>query len=588
MAKGKLYTGITLEADSIKIAVIRVDGKKVHLVSVNKFQLLEKLVPKQDSLIAEDVFGEIETVGKGKGELDLDKAFETDEDDLLSEIDLNDDIIGDLDDPILGELGDDIDLELDDLESGDEILDVDLVDETEGPVSNEIQIFNLLTSLNPKRVTLGLNIPAGTAIFQVLKDIDFSNIKKKDLQIIIDDRMEALYGDTKPDDFYSFGVRDDGALVLSSIDNEPQLLSLIDKTQSLYRGKIFIGEILPDETILMGLVKANYELDDDGITCVVQFSEHNCRVLFLKGQRLWLVSPIITEGVHSRRFLNTVFSKILFQLDTGEVPNLDRIIICNNSLGDEALIFFNERFPDVEVSEFSFSDEFFDAGDYTLSAISPFTVAIGTAWSASKFKKEIFVKISFLPKYVIDRQKVFKLQWHGVMLLVFMFLSIIGFNFLWQGKFQQINELKTEVQLLDTQIQAFSPTVNSFNRVNSQLSQIQDKLVLMGTLAENSQTWSVNLDLINSNIEEIGGVWLTNISPGETENTLNIEGIARSRSKIAMVADIFAEATLLDVYNIQIREADVFGFSYSVEKIVENTSQYTPQNLKGLEELIGK
>lgn len=283
-----------------------------------------------------------------------------------------------------------IDLELDELEKGDEIVDVDMIDETEGPVSNEIQVFNFLSNIDPKRVDLGLNIPAGTAIFQVLKDVDFNEVKKKDLKVIIDDRLEALYGDPKDPDFYSYGVREDGALVLSSIDDQPILLSLIDRVDTLYRGKIFISEILPDESILLAMVKANYELEDEKITCILQFSELNCRVIFMKGDKLWLVSPIITEGVRSRKFLNTVFSKILFQLDTGEVPNLDRLIICNNSLGEEGISFFKERFPDVEVSEFEFAEELFDPQEHTLDSIAPFTTAIGTAWAATNFKKEVF------------------------------------------------------------------------------------------------------------------------------------------------------------------------------------------------------
>ncbi len=581
MASGKLYTGISLEAESLKIAVIRIKDKKVQLVSVDKITLLEKLDTPVEEDLSGDLFGELET---SDDVFDLDSALNDDSD----EINIEDDILGELDDDLLGEIGDDLDLEIDELEAGDEIVDVDMIDETEGPVSNEIQLYNFVSSLNAKRVDLGLNIPAGTAIFQVLKDADFSEVKKKDLKVIIDDRLEALYGEPKAEDYYSYGVRDDGALVLSSIDEDSKLLSLVDRTQTLYRGKIFIGEILPDESILLGMVKANYELEDEKITCVIQFSELNCRVLFLKGERLWLVSPIITEGVRSRKFLNTVFSKILFQLDTGEVPNLDRLIICNNSLGEEGISFFKERFPDVEVSEFEFSEELFDPQDHTLDSISAFTTAIGIAWASSGFKKETFNKISFLPKYVIDRQKIFKLQWHGMLLLLLIMASFPTINAFWQRSFSQINILENEIAIVDTQLQSYAPTVNNFNRVNSLLSQIQDQLVLMNTLSENSITWSVNLNLINSGVDEIGGVWLQAITPGDTPNTLNIQGIARDRTRVSAVAELFADATLLDVTRSVIRDVEVYNFSYYVNKIVEDTDVYTPQNLQGLGDLTGE
>ncbi|MBO6793360.1 MAG: hypothetical protein JJ895_05585 [Balneolaceae bacterium] len=588
MKSGKQYTGIVLEADSLKFAVIQIKDKKVQLVKIDRVSLVEKLDSQAPSADLDDVFGE-----SSDDVFDLDSALNDNgggseidlDDDLLGGLD--DDILSDLDDDILGEIGDDIDLEIDELEKGDEIVDVDEVDETEGPISNEIQVFNFLSELDPKRVDVGLNIPAGTAIFQVLKDVDFNEVKKKDLKVIIDDRLEALYGDPKDQDFYSYGVRDDGALVLSSIDEQPMMLSLIDRVATLYRGKIFISEILPDESILLAMVKANYELDDEKITCVLQFSELNCRVIFMKGDKLWLVSPIITEGVRSRKFLNTVFSKILFQLDTGEVPNLDRLIICNNSLGEEGISFFKERFPDVEVSEFEFAEEYFDPQEHTLDSIAPFTTAIGTAWAASKFEKDVFSGISFLPKYVVDRQKIFKLQWHGFVLLLLVFFSIPGINLLWQQHFEDINRLESEISLVDTQLQSYAPTVNNYNRISSQLSQIQDNLVLMNTLAENSITWSVNLHRINSGIDNIGGVWLTNITPGDEPNTLEIQGIARYRDRVGAVAELFADATLLDVTRAEIREVEVYNFSYYVNKIVANTDVYTPQNLQGMGDLIG-
>jgi hypothetical protein len=48
---------------------------------------------------------------------------------------------------------------------------------------------------------------------------------------------------------------------------------------------------------------------------------------FFSGVIMFLqVSPVINEGTSDKGFLSTVFSKILFQLDTGEVPGLDKIV----------------------------------------------------------------------------------------------------------------------------------------------------------------------------------------------------------------------------------------------------------------------
>lgn len=584
MARRKQYIGIVLEDNLLKVAVVDISNKKLSLNKLDKFTLIRPL--DKDARINQkiDIYEDLDNSLNDDSvfELDLEASLNEDISSTSELDDLN------LEEDILGDIGGDIDLELDDLEQGsDDLVDVDMLDEVGTPTSNEMLLYNILTSIDSKRVDIGLNIPAGVAIYQILKDTDFNEVKKKDLKIIIDDRLESLYGVPKGEDFYSYGLRDDGALLLSSIDEEPQLLQLVNNTIPLYRGKLSIQEILPDETLIMGLVRANYELEEGSITCLIQFSEKNCRVIFLRGMNLWLVSPIITEGTQSRKILNTVFSKILFQLDTGEVPNLDRLLICNNSLRDEATSFFQERFPDVEVSEFQFSEDFLDTNEYTEELLAPFTTAIGMAWATSGFERKSLPDISFIPKYVEDRQKIFKLEWHGFLLLFMIMLSFPVIDSLRKTANAQIANLGDQISIVDTQINSFVSTVNNYNRISNELGKIQEKLELMNTLAENSITWTTNFDLINSGFDEIGGVWLTSINVGDEENTLEIQGIARKRSSIPLVAELFADATLLSVSTSEIRGEVVFNFQYTVERIVPNVRVYTPDNLKGLGDLTG-
>ncbi|MDR9418958.1 PilN domain-containing protein [Gracilimonas sp.] len=461
-----------------------------------------------------------------------------------------------------------------------------MVDESDAPASNELLFYNLLTSTDSKRIDLGLSVPSGNTIFQILQDNDFSDTKKKDLEVIVEDRLEALHGTVKDKDQYSYSVRDDGALLLASIDEEPNLLSIINRTLELFSGKLFISEILPDEINLLGLIRANYDLDINTVTGVIQFNEHTTRVIFLKGNQLWIVSPIINEGTKDQRFLNTVFSKILFQLDTGEVPNLDRLILCDNSLGDDAIDFFKDRFQDVDVSEFQFSEEVFDSGNINKDSISSFTTAIGSAWSASGFKADEFPNISFLPEYVSDRQKIFKLQWHGLLLLFLILITPIVANHFYTQYASKIDQLTNEVNSLDSQITSLEPTVQRYNEINNELSQIQSKLTLLNELNVGTLRWSTNLGLINESTEEINSIWLTSLR--ENENSTEINGYALSRNRIPQLANTFNSATLIRVTEASIREREVYEFRYIIRDFFEDEEIYTPESAKGINELVGE
>ncbi len=574
MASKKIYTGIVLEDDYLKIARISVAGKKATLVYLDKIKLVENLekIPTSVGEEAPVVFDAFED------ELEDDSIFgiESDNSGLGSDLDEDPDEF-------------DIDLDLDNLDSGEELVDVDMADENNeaAPASNELLLYNLLSNFSHKKVHIGLNIHAGGSIFQILKDVDFSSTKKKDLRIIVDDRLEALYGTPKAEDFYSYTVREDGALLLASIDDEPQTLQLLDRSSNLYRGKLFIEEILPDEVLLIGLIRGNYELDPSSITAVIQYGESYCRVLFMKGKELWIVSPIITEGTNSRKFLNTVFSKILFQLDTGEVPNLDRILLCNNILGDEAIEFFQERFPDIDVSGFSFDEEVFDTDKFDSGAVGSFTTAIGMAWATAGFNKDKFPKLSFLPNSVKDRQKIFKLQWHGYLMLFLIFITPFIFNYYYLKNSVEIESLQERVTAVDQNITLLQATVNNYNQTSKDLAAIQSRLELLDELSRGTLTWSVNFDIINRGADNIDSIWFTSLSSSPNSKTIEVQGYSLYKNRIPMIADIFDNAVLIDVSRATIREEGVYSFRYLVNRIVANQNMYTPASAKGLDNILG-
>ncbi|SMO35469.1 hypothetical protein [Gracilimonas mengyeensis] len=573
MISGKTYTGLVVDGDALKVAMVKVTGKKLTLVGIDKVRLVENLKEEGMPATIDEDGGIFDSVDDPVDSSEI-FGFETEEE------------VEDADDELkLEEVDDDIDdLGFDDLEDSDQIVDSDMVDETETPASNELLLYNLFSLIDAKRINLGLSIPAGQTIFQILKDSNFSKTKRKDLEVIVNDRLEALHGVPKAEDYYSYSVADDGTLLLTSIDEEPGILNLVNNTLEIYRGKLFVEDVVPDEVALVGLVRANYELEETTITGVIQFGEKKTRIIFMKGEQLWIVSPIITEGIKDQRFLSTVFSKILFQLDTGEVPNLDRLILCNNSLGEKAVTFFEDRFQDVEITEFEFSDEIFDAEGINKSSLPAFTTAIGAAWAASGFQHNKFPDISFLPDYVQERQKIFKLQWHGILLLLLILLTPIVSNHFYTQNAAEINRLETDISQLNAQIESLEPTVQEYNRISSELEQIQAQLQLLSELSQGTLRWSTNLDLINNGVDDVNMVWLTSMN--QSDGGVEINGIATRRSAIADVAEIFDRATLLNVSTSEIREQDVYNFRYQIQDFFDTEDIYTPEAVQGIEDLI--
>lgn len=561
----KEFTGLVLEGDAIKMARVKVEANKLRLLKLDQYSLVEPIKTKAPT--QEEGFNDSEAFEE---ELDADSIFgfeddeEEDEDEALGELDLDN---------------------LEEDEPADEVMSLDMVEEADtGAQSNEILLYNILNDIDSQNINLGINVPAGSTIFQIIRDTNFKEVKKKDLIEDLENKLQSIYGQAKSSDNYAYEVRDDGSLVLASVEEESALLKLVNKTNDLYTGKLTVNEVLSDEVALVGLVRANYNLQPEEITGIIQFSPNKCRVVFMTGNEIWQVSPVINEGTNSKSFLNTLFSKILFQLDTGEVPNLDRIILANNTIGDDAIDFLQNNFSDVIVSNFRFNEEKFDFADIDPELANSFTTSIGLAWAASEFDKKNYPKLSLLPAYVVERQKIFKLQWHGVILLVLIFLAPITFNYFYQQNARQIESLSSELETINSQITQIEPTVQATNELSNDLSLLREKLVLLDTLSNGSREWKAKLDILNEGMRPIQNTWVTSMT--QAQNGTFVEGYTLYRNRIPRVVNIFDEATLLNVTIEDIREQEVYRFSILVSEFAADNSVYSLPKSDELKEIL--
>lgn len=564
----KDYIGIALDNEYVDLARVRITGKNIHVIDLVRHELIEPLdqagngtgrsfTSEEDLNSADDVFGIAE---------DPDEFSESDE---LEEISFEE----------LDDLGD--------IEETEDVHDFDLVDEADQPDSNELLLFNYLTSVGKnKKHHIGLNIRSGSAVFQFSKDNDYSKIKKKELKEIVENKLQLIYGDIPNLDHYSYFVRNDGSLAIVSIDKEPASLKLANKLNDLFKtSSVVIRDIMPDEVALTGLYRQNYSVEDESkITALIQFGAKRCRTIFFKGHEVLQVSPVINEGTSNKGFLSTVFSKILFQLDTGEVHGLDRVVLCDNTTGSEGVEFFQKNFPDIEVENFELDPEIYDVNESDIPKIKEFTTALSIAVGASGAAKDIYPNLSIVPRYVYDRQKVFQLQWHGIILLIAIGLSPIILNYFYQQNAAEIEQLQENDIRLGNSITDLQPVVQQTEILEETLGLYQGQLVLLGELSEENIRWTVSLDTFNQAAQDIGGLWITAFR--ETSDGIVVEGASLSETRIPALARQFGHVTLLNVRIEEQRERNIYLFTMRINRVVADDTFYTPEETRRITEFL--
>ncbi|CAN5260323.1 hypothetical protein BH23BAC3_BH23BAC3_11890 [soil metagenome] len=565
MFKPKEYIGISLEGDSIKIARVLSEKKQLRLIRVDQLTLVDPIKTKKSSVKEKQpkelVFEE---------ELDADLIFGLDDDEELKEKDTtngasaDDDIFGDID--------------LDDLDGDDfgvEGNDDLMAESDDDSISNEKVLYDYLTTVDAERKQIAVNIPAGETIFQFLDDQNYSKVKKKEVLEIIEEKLYALYNQEANVDRYDFKIRNDGTLIIGSIENESPTLSLVCETRRRFKQKYQVEEVTPDESVMMAMYRDHYEMNSEIITALLQIGKSKSRLLFMKGDQLLQVSPVINEGFDKKNYLNTIFSKILFQIDTGEVPALDQLIILNNGKGDKVLEFFRSSFSDLNVEEFQYNTDKLIYNE-SLEEIVPFySTAIGLASIAAKKQIAKKVDLSFLPSYVIDQQKVFRLQWHGFLLLVLIGICPILVNFFYQSNSTEIDSLQLQSNQLKTMIADVEPIVEHSEQLSQELSAMQNQLSLLTDLNEDNIRWTVTMDRFNSAVQNAGNTWITAFR--QNDDVLMIDGYSLFKNRIPELADQFESVTLLNVRKQELRERDIFAFSMMIREVVEDRELFTPQ-----------
>jgi hypothetical protein len=547
--KKREIIGISVEKDLLKLATLSVVKDKIRITRVQTIKMNETLIKK----------------GQPTGVTDIESGSES-EDSIFG---LDDDLgLGGSTDP------------------GTENWDMteDGVNEEFKGGSNAVQFATIISAIHPTVVNVALTIPKGFTHLQTIEKIDPKKVGKKKFNSDLKGTLHTLYGHDIGDEQFRFQLRKNNSILLTSVDAPIPTLELVDASVPFYKGNVNVREIVSEEVLLMGLARANYDILDHQFTCIVHMDENNTQILFMHGKEFHSILPEISEGSKSTKVNSTVFSKILFEVDRGKIPTLDRIIITGSTNKNTLQEYLTEQFLDVEIGPLQYSGDRLEVLETVVSEYKNYTMAIAAAWSALDTNKELFLPISFVPKYVLNRQQVFKLNWHGYLLLALIAITPAVLNNYYNHKADQIQDNKYRITQINQQIDQVRVIANEVDRLTAEFLIYNQQVSVLDTLSYNTLKWSRTLGLINSSAQAIDGYWIRSIqSSGEN---LVLQGTALYRDRIPKLSNEFDTAIIQQVTEREYRGITVYDFTLLVTRIVNDYRMFKPQQPQLPQELL--
>lgn len=432
--------------------------------------------------------------------------------------------------------------------------------------SNAEIILSLLSQYPSTKYRIAYSLAEPSVYYHTLEGSAGSknaHLKKRALEELKNIRS----GSPDPDSMAVIPSSEKGMLCVVREDG----LHLINLLEEI---KPYIGKRLPRipfidtaDFALMNLVRLDYSLREEEISVIIYVGVEFSRIIFMKGEKHLHFAPLITEGTESPHLDNRLYSRILLEQDNLDVPELHRIVLAGNAQKIHLKDFLRTRFPSVEVEYLKLKGvERTDTLLQTDELCSEYAIPIATAWRALDLKNKAFSPVNLLPVSLIERQKFFKLAWHGYALLVLLFFATLFFtwNILKTGL-----HIRQKTSVLIEKEHRLADNINMKNTIaalQTKIDRHKNAIALYDSLVPGSDQWSKIFTKGTKKIEELGSLWLTNIT-STVDGGMEITGIALYRNRIPRFAALYERGMLRRVSVKQIRDVKVYEFNLYVPDI---------------------
>ena len=453
-------------------------------------------------------------------------------------------------------------------------------EEEEGePETNADVLFRLLEKYPLKRCSLALSLLETGVFFRDFAD-DFGLKGKKLKDKLVEELIkERSFDGTLPlAERQAFFPIARGGLLSVAHEDPLEVLGLLDSLKP-FIGRVQIGLIEPLEITLMNLVRLSYP-PAQYATAVVFVGEGFSRAVFMCNGEYQAFSQPIHEGFQSPQILNTLYSRILFEQDVSELPEIGQVLLVGSCQAIDALPFFTEQFPDARVEYLAFPDlDLESLEEQEREWISSFAIPIGLAWKNLRPRQEQFYPVNFLPRERKRQQNPLELAWHGLVLFALLAVSVLFFGVRVQNQGREIDDLALAVELLEKQVQENMPHVQKVDEIHAQIGDYERNFSLIDTLASQQESWSTRLGEISKALRRSDGLWLDRLStleggvdtqgewgghPLPAPERIFVDGKAAQRTWVSKIAHSLGDGDVRSVTRTKLRDRTIYRFDLTL------------------------
>lgn len=348
--------------------------------------------------------------------------------------------------------------------------------------------------------------------------------------------------------------------------NEDNLSANFINSWANHNGKRYykIKTIKNSETALVHYVAKSNDFFDEDYSLVIYTGAETSRLLFMKGNELFHIGSHLDVGTKNIHTYDVYFSKILLEMENGNIPRLDNVVLCGEDNSENLVLSFYGTFPEANVTELKFDGiDISNLEEEQKENISSFVFPLVAGLDFFDEQEQDYKGINFLPKYIQENQKTIQFSWHTLAVLPFLFIAAFFFTFKILDNTQEIKAKTQEVErlkILKVQNELIVEEMNGYSNKISGFSQTQ---AVLDQAANGAEAWGTMLTSISDFIERRRNFWISNLE--STGINVKVAGYALHRNVLTEFVDNNKVALLNTVVHEPLREAETYAYTLNFQ-----------------------
>jgi len=362
-----------------------------------------------------------------------------------------------------------------------------------------------------------------------------------------------------------------------------QLLNLLNDYAKRQKQQFYFQLADANDVALTDYFRIN-ALDRDKRTLLVYLGvDYRRAFMFDKGEWLTTLPLQITQANPQPEI---VYSKLALALDSAQLSDPEQMVLCGDLVSMELIEYISAQYPPDTVSILSFPQIVVNSQKsdlYENLYLAQYALPLALAYKALFPDDQRYTHSNFLPHRTVEGQKTFKIAWHGILVLVLIFLLTLFGTMSMLKVTQRLRDAKREKRLLEHTLAQRRVEAAEIQKIRSSLEQQQKIFEVMSGILDGKNAWTELLDILNRRFANLPVSWLTNLK--KTGERISVSGITTNRNHILSVANVLPNSGITKVTEAEIQDRRVWNFEIMADMPTKDWVAEIENDLKKLMEM---